>query len=84
MEEPAFLVAMDRNVGGVQIQHDLLWHRIVRCTERVGPPPVDRIRVHDDFLVPLLGAEADTQPTDRATRLTHTDKYLYRYVFESR
>ncbi len=54
VKEPAFLLAMDRVVGRIQIQHDLLGRRFVGLHEGIHHPAVDPVRVHRDLLVPLL------------------------------
>ena len=54
VKEPAFLLAMDRVVARIQIQHDLLGRRFVGLHEGIHHPAVDPVRVHRDLLVPLL------------------------------
>ena len=54
VKEPAFLLAMDRVVGRIQIQHHLLGRRFVGLHEGIHHPAVDPVRVHRDLLVPLL------------------------------
>ena len=70
VKEPAFLLAMDRVVGRIQIQHHLLGRRFVGLHEGIHHPAVDPVRVHRDLLVPLLlidlGA-GQLQPVQRTT-----------------
>ncbi len=45
MEEPAFLVAMQRIVGGVEIERNLRRRLLVRIEEQIDEQRLDRIRV---------------------------------------
>ena len=51
VEEPAFLGAVQRIVGGVQVEHDLLGWRLVRVEEQLDEQPLDRGRVVADLVV---------------------------------
>ena len=69
VKEPSFLVAMDRIVGGIQVQNDLRGLRFVGRDKRVDHPPVDLVAIHGDLLVPLLAIDllcGQFQPVQRA------------------
>ena len=51
VEEPAFLMAVQRIVGGVEVEHDLLGRLRVRLEEEVDEQRLDRRRVVADLLV---------------------------------
>jgi hypothetical protein len=65
VEEALRLMAVQRDVGGVQIEHDLSWRRGVRLEEQVRQQPVDGFsRVAD--LVIASRAPHQLQPVQRA------------------
>ncbi len=67
MEEPAFLVAMQRIVGGVEVENDLLGRRLVRLEEKVDEQALDRRRVVADLVIAVIRAERGMfQPVERA------------------
>jgi hypothetical protein len=41
MEEPAFLVAVQRVVGGIEIENDLARRRLVGFEEEIDEQPLD-------------------------------------------
>jgi hypothetical protein len=51
MEEPAFLVAMQGIVGGVEVENDLLGRRLVRLEEQGDEQSLDRGRVVADLVI---------------------------------
>ena len=51
MKEPPLLLAVQRVVGGIEVEHDLLGPRRVRVEEQVDEQPLDRGRVVADFVV---------------------------------
>ena len=54
VKEAAFLLAMNRVVGRIQVHHHLLGRRVVGLHECIHHPAVDPVRVHRDLLVSLL------------------------------
>jgi len=50
VEEPALLMAVDRIVGGVEIEGDLFGRRPVRFHEEVHEQPLDRRRIMSDLM----------------------------------
>ncbi len=51
VEKPPFLVTMDRIVGGVEIEDDLLGRPLVRLQEEGHEQPLDRRRIMGDLVV---------------------------------
>ena len=51
VEEATFLGAVQRIVGGIQVEHDLLGRRRVRVEEQLDEQPLDRGRVVADLVV---------------------------------
>ena len=51
VEEPPLLVAVQRVVGGIEVEHDLLGRRGVRVEEQLDEQPLDRGRVMADLVV---------------------------------
>jgi hypothetical protein len=48
VEEPTFLVPVQRIVGGIQIENDLLRRALVCLQEQIDEQPLDRSRVMAD------------------------------------
>src|SRR2546426_8779005 len=44
VEEPSFLMSVNRIIGGVQVQNDLKWRSLVRIQELINHQPIDRFR----------------------------------------
>ena len=66
MEEAAFLVAVQRIIGRVEVENDLPRWRLVRLEEEVDEQPLDRRAVVADLLV-ALGVEGRVlEPVERA------------------
>ena len=64
-EEPLRLMAVERDVGGVQVEHDLGGRRVVRLDEKIRQQPVQGFgRVRD--LVIAAAAAGQFQPVQRA------------------
>ncbi len=42
MEEPPFLISVQRVIGGIEIKDDLLWRLVVRIQEQIDKQPLDR------------------------------------------
>src|SRR5947209_4574444 len=55
MEEPSFLMSVNRIIGRIQIENDLKWRSLVRVHEMIDHQPIDRFRLHHDLLVPVPG-----------------------------
>ena len=69
VEEPPLLAAVQRVVGGVEIEHDLRRRGGMGLQEQVHQQPVHRVRVSDDPLVAVPGRRfrhAELQPVQRA------------------
>jgi len=70
VEEPALLSAVDRVVGRVQIEHDLVGRRGgVRLQEQLDEELLDGGRIELDLLVTLAGGDArrgQLEPVERA------------------
>ena len=68
MVEASFLMAMDRVVGGVQVQHNLLGCEVVRRHKCIDHPAVDLVPIHGDLLVSFLPIDrgpGQLQPVQR-------------------
>jgi hypothetical protein len=65
VEEPSLLVPVDRIVGGVEIEDDLLGCGLVRCHEEVHKQPLDRRRIVADLVVAGRLRPAQFQPVQR-------------------
>ena len=57
MEETALLVAMQRIVGRIQIENDLLRWRLVCLEEEVDEQALDRARIMPDLVVAVVGPQ---------------------------
>jgi len=66
VEEPAFLVAVDRIVGGVEIEDDLPGCRLVRLDEDIHEQPLDGRRIVGDLVVARRLRSAQLQTVQRA------------------
>ena len=66
MEEAAFLVAVQRVVGGVEIEDDPAWRRLVRVEEEVDEQALDRFAVMADFMVARGADRGVLEPVQRA------------------
>ena len=65
VEEPLRLMAVERDVGRIQIEHDLIWSGTVRLDVEVPEQTVDGLgRVADLVVAP--GAAHQFQPVQRA------------------
>jgi hypothetical protein len=51
VEEAAFLMAMQRIVGRIEIENDLLWRRVVGVEEELDEQPLDRRRIMANLVV---------------------------------
>ena len=65
MEEPPFLIPVQRIVGGVEIKDDLLRHPIVRLQEQLDRQRLDRRRVIADLVIARRFQPAQLQPVQR-------------------
>ncbi len=65
MEEPLRLMAMERDVGRVEIEHNLLGRRCVRLDEQIAQQRVDLLRLVVDLVIALIAARK-LQPVQRA------------------
>ena len=67
VEEPALLVAVQRIVGGVKVENDLLGRRAVRLQEDIDEDALQRLRVVTDLMVAVAALPRRVfQPVDRA------------------
>ena len=66
MEEPALLMAVQRIVGGVEIEDDLLGRGAVRIEEELDEQPLDRRHVMTDLVVPVRSPRRVLEPVERA------------------
>ena len=62
MEEPAFLRPVQRNVGVVEIQHDLTWRSLMRVEEEIDQQRIDPRIVAIDLVI--LRCTASRAPGD--------------------
>lgn len=66
VEEPAFLVTVQRVIGGVEIEHDLARRRVVGFQEQVDEQSFDRLRLVADLVVARrLPDPAELQSVER-------------------
>jgi hypothetical protein len=66
VEEPAFLVAVQRVVGGVEVERDLRWRLLVRVEEQVDEQRLNRIQVGGKPGVTRRLRAAQLQPVECA------------------
>jgi hypothetical protein len=66
MEEPAFLVAVQRVVGGVEIEDDPARRRLVRFEKEVDEQALDRFAVMADLMVARGADRRVLEPVQRA------------------
>ena len=65
MKKPPFLFAVQRQVGGVHVKHDLGGSRLVRLDEHADQQFIHRLLPEHDFLVAVAYAGAQLQPVQR-------------------
>ena len=65
MEEPAFLVPVQRVVGSIQIENDLLRRLAVRVQEQFHKQPLNRRRIVAHFVILARQRAAQLQPVQR-------------------
>ncbi len=65
VEEAAFLVAVQRIVGGIQVEHDLLGRLPMRLHEQVDEQALDGAGIMADLVVARRCARAQFQPVER-------------------
>ena len=53
MEEPSFLMSVNRIVGRIQVQNDLKRRSVLRIQEMVDHQPIDPFWIHHHLLVPF-------------------------------
>ena len=68
VEEPSFLLAVDRVVGGVEVEDDLTGRRLVRFCEQVDEQPLDRRGIVADLVIARRLRPAQLQPIDTRMR----------------
>ena len=51
MEEPAFLMSVQRVVGGIEIEDDLPWRTRVGLDKQIDQQIFDRLRVVPDLVI---------------------------------
>lgn len=66
MEEPSFLLAVQRQIGCVHVQDDLFRRPCVRLDKHADQQLVDAVLPEGDLLVSILLASAEFQPVQRA------------------
>jgi hypothetical protein len=64
VEETTFLTPMQRVVGGVEIQGDLLWRCRMRVEKKFDEPGFDRRRVIADLVIARRFGAAQLQPVE--------------------
>ena len=65
MEEAPFLVVVQRIIGGVEIEEDLLRRCVVRAQEQIDEPPLDGRRIGADPGISGRLRLAQFQPVQR-------------------
>ena len=65
MEEPAFLLPVQRIVRGIEIKDDLLRRLPMRLQEHLDEQPLDRRRIVARLVIPRRGWPAQFQPIQR-------------------
>ena len=65
MEEPAFLLPVQRIVRGIQIEDDLLWRAPMCLQEKIDEQRLDRRRIVADLVIPRRLRPAQFQPVQR-------------------
>ena len=67
MEEPAFLRPVQRDVGVVEIQHDLTWRSLMRVEEEIDQQRIDpRIVAIDLVILRCMASRRVLQAIERA------------------
>ena len=67
MEEPAFLRAVQRDVGIVEIQHDLAWRTLMRVQEKIDQQRVNlRLVTIDLVILRCMASRRVLQAIERA------------------
>jgi hypothetical protein len=65
MEEAAFLVAVQRVVGSVEVEDDLLWRLLVGFEEEIDEQAFDRGRIVAHLVIARRFGPAHLQPVQR-------------------
>ena len=65
MEEASFLVAMQRIVGGVEIERDLLGRLAMRLKKQVDEQPLDGGRIMTDLMIAGRDRPRQLEPVER-------------------
>jgi len=65
VEEPAFLMAVQRVVGGVEVENDLFGRPCMRLEEEVDEQGFDRRRVMADFVIARGERTGEFEPIER-------------------
>ena len=65
VEEPAFLLAMQRIIGGIEIENDLAGRALVRLQEQIDHQPLDGERIVADLVIARRLQPAQFQPVER-------------------
>ena len=67
VEEPPLLLAVQRVVGGVEVEDDLLRRPLVRLQEQIDEQVGERRRVVTDLVIAVIGPQRGVlQPVERA------------------
>ena len=67
MEEPALLLAMERVIGRVEVEDDLLRWSLVRLEEQIDEQVGERRRVVTDLMIAVIGPQRRVlEPVERA------------------
>ena len=75
VEEPAFLMAVQRVVGGVEVENDLLGHPCMRLEEEVDEQGLDRRRVMVDFVIARGERTGEFEPLSTCRRAATSVRY---------
>jgi hypothetical protein len=65
MEEAAFLVAVQRVVGSVEVEDNLLWRLLVGFEEEIDEQAFDRPRIVAHLVIARRFGPAQLQPVQR-------------------
>ena len=94
VKEAPFLLAMQRIVGGIEIERDLAGRRAMRLDEQIDEQPVHRLRVVADLVVPRRLRFRQFQPVQRrlarhrgavrASRFELSRKHRHQWVVAQR
>src|SRR6185437_13583864 len=65
VEEPSFLLAVQRIIGRIEIEDDLARRLLMRLQEQLDQQPLDRNRIVADLVIACRLQPAQLQPVQR-------------------